>query len=71
MTDITVGTSDLEGACPVCGGDVPRYQARWFDGPREVYECPTHGAIEYGPGTISLLEPRGYDGWLWTPLHQT
>lgn len=56
MMTKTVARTDLEGSCPVCGAKVPRTTARWNDGVREVYRCPEHGAIEYGPRRLSLLE---------------
>jgi hypothetical protein len=56
-------TGKLQGLCPVCGTTVPRVQARWPDGVHELYKCPDHGSIEYGPRTMSLLEaPPGSPG---------
>lgn len=45
-----------QGCCPVCGG----YARRFLDASgtmlRETYECPLHGAIDYGNHRISLQE---------------
>lgn len=38
------------GACPVCDRDVSRIVTPT----REVFECPSHGRLEYGPGLIPL-----------------
>jgi hypothetical protein len=55
--------TNLEGSCPVCGTSVPRVKALWPDGTHEVYKCPDHGSIEYGPRSLSLLEDARAPGW--------
>lgn len=40
------------GACPVCALPAPR--AIHAEPAREVYRCPAHGRLEYGPATVPL-----------------
>lgn len=38
------------GACPACDRSVPRL----VSATSEVFICPAHGRLEYGPGRIPL-----------------
>lgn len=40
------------GACPVCSLPAPR--AVHAASAREVYRCPAHGRLEYGPALVPL-----------------
>lgn len=42
------------GCCPVCGLDVPRLLSRAQGVATELYACPRHGPIEYGPRPVRL-----------------
>lgn len=42
------------GACPVCDRDVLRTVNCQSGVTREVFQCPSHGRLEYGPGSVPL-----------------
>ena len=42
------------GACPVCDRDVLRTVGCQAGVTREVFQCPAHGRLEYGPGMVPL-----------------
>lgn len=42
------------GACPVCDRDVLRTVNCQAGVTREVFQCPAHGRLEYGPGMVPL-----------------
>ena len=46
------------GCCPICDRTVPRLLARSGDAVREMYVCPNHGPIGYGP------QPLSVEGWV-------
>lgn len=45
-----------KGSCPVCGTDVPRLVASLRGRLREVYTCPSHGAVSYGAQNVTVAE---------------
>ncbi len=48
-----------QGACPVCDRDVLRTVHAHQGLVREVFQCPAHGKLAYGPGNVPL-EAMGY-----------
>jgi hypothetical protein len=43
-----------QGACPVCDRDVTRAVHTDAGIQKEVFQCPAHGRLEYGPGLVPL-----------------
>lgn len=58
------------GACPVCDRDVARVVHTTEGIQREVFQCPAHGRLEYGPGNVPL-EAMGHGHGIVLPdLHR-
>ena len=55
------------GACPVCDRDVTRVVHVEAGIQREVFQCPGHGRLEYGPGMVPLAA-MGQAESTWTEL---
>ncbi len=49
-----------QGACPVCDRDVLRTVHAHQGLVREVFQCPAHGKLAYGPGNVPL-EAMGHN----------
>ncbi len=56
LPDSMARLTRLEGACPVCDRHVARTVHVSAGIQKEVFHCPTHGALEYGHQHVPLAQ---------------